>query len=218
MVEPTPPRRGGRPSPPPRRLPAAARREAILEAALPLFALRGAEGTTTRQLAAAAGVTEPVLYRHFRSKAALFVAVLERVERRLLAYLRQAVAGTADAAGRLRALADRLPRLLSDLEDELRVVNGAAATHAEPATRSALRATLTSLAKFLSEAIATADLRPDVDAEAAGHLLLELGLGASLVAPFDLPGVRREDFASSTVGILLRGLTARGRPPSPPRR
>lgn len=39
---------------------------------MPLFARRGFDGVTTREIAAAAGVSEPILYRHFPSKEALF--------------------------------------------------------------------------------------------------------------------------------------------------
>ena len=61
------------PRTPPRRLPAGERREALLAAALPVFAVRGYEGATTRDLAAAAGVTEPVLY-HIRRRLPFVVA------------------------------------------------------------------------------------------------------------------------------------------------
>ena len=41
------------------------RRQAIVEAAVPLFARKGFSGATTRELAEAAGVSEALLYRHF---------------------------------------------------------------------------------------------------------------------------------------------------------
>src|SRR5580692_3109463 len=44
------------------------RRAAIVRSAIHLFAEKGFRGTTTRELAAAAGITEPVLYQHFRAK------------------------------------------------------------------------------------------------------------------------------------------------------
>lgn len=59
------------------RLPASQRRTAILDAAINLFASRGFRGTTTREIAAAVGVTEPVLYQHFETKRALYDAILE---------------------------------------------------------------------------------------------------------------------------------------------
>jgi AcrR family transcriptional regulator len=57
------------------RLSAEARREAIVQAAAPLFADRGFDAVTTREVAEAAGVSEALLYRHFDSKAALYEAI-----------------------------------------------------------------------------------------------------------------------------------------------
>lgn len=54
------------------RMSAQARRDAILQAAVPLFAKNGFSGTTTKQLAAAANVSEALLYRHFRDKEQLY--------------------------------------------------------------------------------------------------------------------------------------------------
>lgn len=54
------------------------RRSAIIEAAIRLFSERGFRGTTTRELAAAVGVSEPVLYQHFATKRDLYLAILEQ--------------------------------------------------------------------------------------------------------------------------------------------
>lgn len=50
-------------------------RERILKAALRLFAKRGFEATTTRDLAEAAGVAEGTLFRHFPTKKAILIEV-----------------------------------------------------------------------------------------------------------------------------------------------
>jgi AcrR family transcriptional regulator len=55
------------------------RRQAIVEAAVQLFAQNGFRGTTTRQLAHAVGVTEPVLYAHFQTKRDLYSAIIEEM-------------------------------------------------------------------------------------------------------------------------------------------
>ena len=88
-----------------RRLPAAERRTTIERAAERLFAERGYAGTRLEDVAAAAGVTKPVLYRHFDSKQALHRSVLEHHRDALAAdaldpYLAE---GTLD---------DRLPAML----------------------------------------------------------------------------------------------------------
>jgi AcrR family transcriptional regulator len=74
-------------------LSATARRETILDAAIPLFASAGYDQTRMSDVAARVGVTEPVIFQNFGTKADLFAAALERV--------------ASDAADYLRALADR---------------------------------------------------------------------------------------------------------------
>lgn len=61
-----------------RRLPVAERRELILEAAGRLFGEFGYDGTRLDDIAAAAGVTKPIVYRHFDSKRDLYLAILRR--------------------------------------------------------------------------------------------------------------------------------------------
>lgn len=59
------------------RLPAEERRAAVLEAASAIFCRGTYRSTTTAEIAKHAGVTEPVLYRHFSSKRDLYLACLE---------------------------------------------------------------------------------------------------------------------------------------------
>ncbi len=54
------------------RKPSSERRAAILDASLELFARHGHHGVTTRMIADAAGISEALLYRHFRGKDELF--------------------------------------------------------------------------------------------------------------------------------------------------
>ncbi len=61
----------------PRRLPAEERRRAIVEAALRVFSAGSYAGSTTAEIAREAGVSEPVLYRHFASKRDLWAACLD---------------------------------------------------------------------------------------------------------------------------------------------
>ncbi|MCD6300359.1 MAG: TetR/AcrR family transcriptional regulator [Dehalococcoidales bacterium] len=55
------------------------RKAAIIETAVRLFAEKGFRGTTTRELAAAVGVSEPVLYQHFATKRGLYKAIIEAI-------------------------------------------------------------------------------------------------------------------------------------------
>ena len=60
----------------------AVRRAAIVDAAIKLFSQNGFRGTTTKQLAQAVGVSEPVLYMHFATKSELYSAIIENLAER----------------------------------------------------------------------------------------------------------------------------------------
>jgi len=65
------------------RLPAKERKAAVLDCACGIFSTGSYRGTTTAEIARRAGVTEPILYRHFASKCDLYLAVLDESWRRL---------------------------------------------------------------------------------------------------------------------------------------
>jgi len=60
------------------RLSASDRKDSIAKAALPLFARKGLHGVTTRELAAACGVSEALIFRHFPTKEAMFQEMLHQ--------------------------------------------------------------------------------------------------------------------------------------------
>ena len=74
------------------RLPAAERRRQLLEVALDAFSAGGFHGTSMDDVAAAAGVTKPVLYQHFGSKRGLYVELLNDVGGQLMDVIAKAAA------------------------------------------------------------------------------------------------------------------------------
>ena len=91
-----------------RRLPRAQRRQQILTAATEAFARSGFAATSLEDIAAQAGVTRVILYRHFDSKTELYQAVLDRMCARLDAHVSEPVGGFTDASidGLLEAAAE----------------------------------------------------------------------------------------------------------------
>jgi TetR/AcrR family transcriptional regulator len=61
------------------RLPADERRRQLIEVSIDLFSRKGFAGTTTKEIAAAAGVTEAIIFRHFATKQDLYTAIVERM-------------------------------------------------------------------------------------------------------------------------------------------
>jgi len=80
------------------RLPAAERRLAIVNAAIDVFTTGSYRGTTTAEIARAAGVSEPILYRHFASKRDIYLAALDHVWSQARARWEEALADSPDVA------------------------------------------------------------------------------------------------------------------------
>lgn len=86
------------------RMAAPARREALIDTACGVFARSSYRGTTTKAIAAEAGVTEPILYRHFPSKRDLYLACLDAAWARVQALWEKALAAEPDPGGWLPAI------------------------------------------------------------------------------------------------------------------
>ena len=101
------------------------RRPMVLDAALRLFTAAGYQGTSMEAIAEAAGVTKPVVYECYPSKAELFRALLEREERRLLEAVATAVphdAATDDIEDLASGAFTALLRAAAEAPDSWRVV------------------------------------------------------------------------------------------------
>jgi AcrR family transcriptional regulator len=212
---------------PRRRLSAAERRETILRAATEEFAQAGYRATKTADVAARIGVTEPVIFQHFGSKAALFAAVLERaaagVEDTLddlatgfgsgSALLAHVVTGFAHGrpgpagagAGRPGAgVPDGGPGHAADAYGVLFADVTALADEpelSEPARR-AFRTVATHLADVIRRAQADGGVRADTDPDAAAWLLLSV-LSAARLRDAAMPG----DLQPAVAALALRALT-----------
>jgi len=147
-----------------RRLLRVKNRERLLAAASKLFAQRGYRGTTTRDIADAAGITERTLFRHVPSKAALFTqAVIAPVE----AFVVDFSAAWTDRAQGARDIdvevGDFYARLLTVLEGErhlLHALMAALAFETADPDLPELRNTLAPLLRTLDGIFAVeADLR-----------------------------------------------------------
>jgi AcrR family transcriptional regulator len=88
------------------RLSGSERRQRILEAATESFARLGYHGASVGEIAAAAGITKPVLYDHFASKHILYVELMERARDELTGRGAAAMAAEAPAEQRVRAAVD----------------------------------------------------------------------------------------------------------------
>ena len=86
------------------RLTADARRLAVLDTACGVFSKSSYRGATTAEIAREAGISEPILYRHFGSKRDLYLACLDEAWRTFREVAEQAIAD--DPSSCLGAIAD----------------------------------------------------------------------------------------------------------------
>jgi AcrR family transcriptional regulator len=87
------------------------RREAVLTAAATAFARGGLHGTSTEEIATAAGISQPYLFRLFGTKKALYVATVERCMAETLEIFRAASRDLRGEAA-LRAMGDAYAELV----------------------------------------------------------------------------------------------------------
>jgi AcrR family transcriptional regulator len=87
------------------RIPAVERRAAVLDTACRVFARCSYRGATTAKIAREAGITEPILYRHFESKQALYLACIDQVWARVREAWERTVAAEPDPAAWMSAMA-----------------------------------------------------------------------------------------------------------------
>jgi AcrR family transcriptional regulator len=166
------------------RLPAAERRRAVVEAALRVFAARSYAGATTAEIARESAVSEPILYRHFRSKRALYLACLEEAWARLRSAFDAKVEELGEAAG-VQALGEVALRM-----HELRVLTpnlwlqGLSAAGEDAAIRRHLRRHLREVhdhvAGILRVAQAAGGMPADRDPDAEAWVFIAGGLLVSV--------------------------------------
>jgi AcrR family transcriptional regulator len=92
-----------RKSTPRKRIGGEARRAQILKVASEMFARNGIDHTSMRKIAAKAGVTATLLYKHFADKEALLMAIGEGFFIKLAGYLDEATKGERDPVAQLKA-------------------------------------------------------------------------------------------------------------------
>src|SRR5687768_5145804 len=136
------------------RLKAPQRREQLIDVATKLFASFGYDATTTAAIAKAAGVTEPILYRHFKSKQELFVAIVRSVSDRTLQQWQDVIAGTNDPVERIKRVAVGMPEHFRKNEDQYHVLHGALGTSRDKKVLAVMREHYKQIEDFFAQLIA----------------------------------------------------------------
>lgn len=189
-------------------------RDRMLDAAAHVMRTRGLAGATTKEIAKAAGYSEAALYKHFRDKTDLFLAVLsERIPSPLAPLLAtlDRRAGEGDLAATLTEVARAAitfyrhgfpmaaslfadPKLLSAYRDALRA-RDAGPQHV---TRA--------VAAYLAAEQKHGRVKPDTDPQAAAALLIGACLQHAFLGHFTDQPSDDDKVATTLVRALTTGL------------
>jgi AcrR family transcriptional regulator len=179
------------------RLSAEERRADVLETACQVFAKGSYRGATTAEIARGAGVTEPILYRHFASKRDLYLACLDQAWADTREMWEAAVAQETDPA-RWVAHMGRSYLTAKDKRGHIALLWLQAMTEAsdDPEIRRFVRRQMREVHEFVADVIrrgqAERAIFPDRDADAEAWIFISLGLLGTVSKR--LGGLVDEDF------------------------
>ena len=94
----------------------------LIETAVRLFADQGYDGTTTLQISREAGVTEPLIYYHFKGKEELFTYILNEAFDEYVARLEAIPQDTATEFGKIENLIHATQQAVEDMPRRTRLV------------------------------------------------------------------------------------------------
>jgi TetR/AcrR family transcriptional regulator len=163
------------------RLPASERRAAVIDTAGRVFSRCSYRGATTAEIAREAGVTEPILYRHFESKQALYLACIDDAWARVREAWERAVASEPDP----RAWIPAMGRAFFEFREQKAVVANLwmqALTESgdEPEVRKFLRRHLRDVHEFVVDVVRRSQeagaVPADRDPRAEAWIFVAIGL------------------------------------------
>jgi AcrR family transcriptional regulator len=192
------------------RLKAPQRREQLIEVATKLFARNGYEATTTSAIALAAGVTEPILYRHFKNKQELFIAIVRSVSDVTLRAWQAIVAHEQDPIRRIKMICEGMPDHIKRNGDAYHVLHGALSTSRDKKVLTVMKEHYQQIERFFAQLVADGQkagaFRKNLDPKAAAWELILSGIGYAMIS-LNLGPIER-DTTREIIDSILNGWRA----------
>jgi AcrR family transcriptional regulator len=162
-----------------RRLPAEQRQREILEAAVAVFAERGYAGTGTADIAAAAGIGEPTIYRYFANKRELYLAALRLSGEQVMENWQRIAAENEDPLNALLILGQWYHQTLRErpeiLKLRFRSITEGHDTEVAIRAREIYRELMSFIEGLFEDARAQGRLSPDTDTKTMMWLFMAVG-------------------------------------------
>jgi len=176
------------------RLTAGERRQAVLDTACRVFAASSYRGATTAEIAREAGISEPILYRHFGSKRDLYVACLEEAWADLRELAEPAVAASPETC--LGAVADAFMAKRAKIRLIDLWIQGLNEAGDDPVIAKALRRQIREVHDFFTAMIVDGQARGAIAADRDPRAEAWIFVAGGLLATIDqrLGGLLGSDF------------------------
>jgi AcrR family transcriptional regulator len=186
------------------------RRRQLLSHAKQLFVTLGYHATTTEKIATAAGVSEPVLYRHFDSKKALFLEVLAEVRAATIERWKSETANLTDPMAKLHAISELYLDTTLEHALEFGVMHRALLETGDEEVLAMIRGFYLESEELLANVIAegqqTGVFRRPLDPRVGAWELIRTALGYTLTLRLGLPLYSEPDYLSKAIECMLHCL------------
>jgi AcrR family transcriptional regulator len=157
----------------------------ILRAATAVFARSNYRVASTAEVAAAAGIAEPTVFKYFPTKKSLFLRILDGTGKAILHVWQKLASPEATGIETLARVGDAYIEGVRGHTDELKVQFQALAESDDPDFARVLRENHEGYVRFFADAIEKGmrdgTIRPDVDPEAMAWLLNSVGFTSTLL-------------------------------------
>ena len=186
------------------------RKQQILAQAKQLFVTLGYQNTTTEKIARAAGVSEPMLYRHFDSKKTLFLEVLHQIRDATVTRWQAASADIADPLAKIHAIVDSYLGSTREHALEYRIMHRSLVETDDEEILALLRAFYLDseaiLAQIIAEGQQAGVFRRSLDPRVGAWELIRTALGYTLTLPLRPPVYQESDYIARAIDCLLHCL------------
>lgn len=161
------------------------RREQIAEAALGLVASRGVAGLSVAAVARRVGLVPSGIYRHFKSKDEILAAVLDLLQRKLMANVDLARQETTDPLNRLKGVLFRHIRIIREGRAMPRIIFSDDVHSGDPDRKARveqiLKGYLSQITEFVREGQQEGIIRPELDPQTVTLLFMGMIVPAGIL-------------------------------------
>jgi AcrR family transcriptional regulator len=186
-----------------KRIPAPERKKLILKGAVKVFAKSNYYRTKVMDIAAAAGISEAMVYRHFPTKKAIFLAVLQHMSDRILTFWENEIDPQTRPLDKLRAMGlgyyQRMLKHPNELKVQLLAISGIDDKEIFNQLRSDHQKYIDYISRVIQLGIDQGEIRPEVDVNALAFAYNGAGIMMNMMRLLSI----QHNFNKATVTYLL---------------